>query len=82
MARPISRWCNVSDFETLAALCQRLGAPPEQAETMARQLLKRAEQLAAERNITREEALTHLLQVVVHGRQGEVPPAWSSGEKK
>jgi hypothetical protein len=66
----------VSDFEKLTALCQRLGAPPAQAGTMARQLLKRAEQLATERKITREEALTHLLQVVVLGRQGEVPPKW------
>ena len=41
---------------------------------MARQLMKRAEQLAAERKISQEKALEHLLRVLVHGRQGEVPP--------
>lgn len=43
---------------------------------MARQLLKRAEQLAAERNQTREEALASLLSLVVQGRRGEVPPGF------
>jgi hypothetical protein len=64
----------VSEFEKLRVLCERLGAPPAQAETMARQLLKRAGQLAAERKITPEQAMARLLEVVVHGRQGEVPP--------
>jgi hypothetical protein len=64
----------VSDIVSLQELCRRLGASPEQAETMARQLLKRAEQLALERNMTQEKALEHLLRVLVHGRQGEVPP--------
>ena len=63
-----------SEFEKIQELCQRLGAPPAQAETMARQLLKRADQLADERKITREQAMAHLLQVLIHGRQGEVPP--------
>lgn len=57
----------------LAKVCERLGASPEQAMTMAAQLLKRAGQLAAERGITREAALTHLLTVVVSGRKGEAP---------
>lgn len=64
----------MSDFLQIQELCRRLGASPEQAETMARQLIKRAEQLAAERKITLEKALEHLLRVLVHGRQGEVPP--------
>ena len=64
----------MSDIVHLQELCRRLGASPEQAETMARQLLKRAEQLAVERNIPQEKALEHLLRVLVHGRQGEVPP--------
>lgn len=55
-------------------LCERLGAQPAQAETMARQLLKRADQLASERGIAREQAMKHLLDVLIHGRQGEVPP--------
>lgn len=54
-------------------LCQRLGAPPEQAATMSAQLLKRAGQLAVERGITRELALKGLIEVLVKGRSGEVP---------
>lgn len=64
----------MSDIVQLQELCCRLGASPEQAETMARQLLKRAEQLTVERNMTQEKALEYLLRVLVHGRQGEVPP--------
>lgn len=64
----------MSDFETLKELCQRLGAPPAQAEVMARQLLKRADQVAATQGIPREQAMARLLQVVTQGRQGLVPP--------
>jgi hypothetical protein len=66
----------VSEFDDLNALCQRLGAQPAQAETMARQLLKRADQLASERGIPRDQAMANLLQLLVHGRQGEVPPGF------
>lgn len=44
---------------------------------MARQLMKRADQFAGERAITREAAMQHLLSVLVHGRQGEVPPGFT-----
>lgn len=44
---------------------------------MAAQLLKRADQLAAERAITREAALASLLEVLVKGRAGEVPPRFA-----
>lgn len=44
---------------------------------MARQLMKRADQLVGERAITREAAMQHLLYVLVHGRQGEVPPGFT-----
>ncbi len=54
----------------------QLGSPPLQAKTMARQLLKRADQIAAERKIPREEAMTQLLQILVEGRQGNVPPTY------
>lgn len=43
---------------------------------MARQLIKRAEQLAVDRNISLPQALEHLLRVLVLGRQGEVPPGF------
>ena len=63
----------MTEHEQLTQLCERLGAAPAQAATMATQLLKRAEQLAAQRGITRETALQELLEVVVKGRAGEVP---------
>ena len=63
----------MTEHEQLSALCARLGASASQADTMARQLLKRAEQLAAERGITREAALKGLLDVLIKGRNGEVP---------
>lgn len=63
----------MNELEQLTALCQRLGADAVQAETMARQLLKRAEQLAAERHSTRETELKRLLDLLVKGRAGEVP---------
>lgn len=63
----------MSEQEQLTQLCTRLGAPPAQASIMAAQLLKRAEQQAIERGITREAALARLLDLVVKGRNGEVP---------
>jgi hypothetical protein len=74
----------MTEHEQLTALCERLGAPPAQAGVMAAQLLKRAEQIAVERGITREAALQSLLEVVVKGRAGEVPARFSpppSGSK-
>jgi hypothetical protein len=67
----------MSELENLKQLCERLGAQPMQAETMAKQLIKRADQLAVERGIARAEAMKHLLQVLVHGRQGETPPGFT-----
>jgi hypothetical protein len=64
----------VSDFDQLKELCCRLGASSEQAATMAQQLIKRADQLALERGITPVAAMEHLLKVLIHGRNGEVPP--------
>lgn len=59
----------------LARLCRRLGAGSDaQAAVLAGQLLKRADQLAAERGIAREAALQHLISLLVAGRRGEVPP--------
>lgn len=66
----------MSDLERVTQLCEKLGAPPAQAATMAAQLLKRAEQISAERGITREAAMAQLLQILVEGRQGNVPPAF------
>jgi hypothetical protein len=76
----------MNELSQLTALCERLGAPPAQAATMASQLAKRAGQLAAERGMSRDEALRGLLEVLVKGRSGEVPerfaaPPSSSGGK-
>ncbi len=67
----------MTEMEQLTQLCERLGATPAQAQTMAAQLLKRAEQIASERGVTREVALKGLLDVVVKGRAGEVPASFS-----
>lgn len=67
---------SATELEKIAAICERLGAPREQAVTMAGQLLKRAEQIAVERGITRETALAQLLRILVEGRQGNVPPGF------
>ena len=67
----------MSDVEKITLICQRLGAGSGQAATMAAQLLKRADQLALERGITRETALAQLLEILVQGRQGNVPPSFN-----
>lgn len=64
----------MDELVQLTGLCRKLGAPPGQAEAMARQLIKRADQLAADRGQTREEAMAYLLHLLVQGRSGEVPP--------
>ena len=63
----------MTEQEQLTQVCERLGAPPAQAATMAAQLLKRAAQLAVERGGTREAALARLMELVTKGRAGEVP---------
>ena len=63
----------MTELEQLTLLCERLGAPPAQAATMAAQLLKRAAQISVERGISRDAALQSLLEVVIQGRAGEVP---------
>lgn len=63
----------MNELEQLTELCARLGAPRAQAAVMAAQLLKRSEQLAAERGTTREAELKRLLELVTQGRAGEVP---------
>jgi hypothetical protein len=69
----------MDELAQLTALCRRLGAATDaQAEVLARQLLKRADQLSAERGVAREAALKHLLDVLVSGRRGEVPPGFGT----
>ena len=64
----------MDELTQLTEYCRALGAATRQAETMARQLLKRAEQLAVERKQSREEAMAYLLRLVAQGKSGQVPP--------
>lgn len=64
----------MNELEQLTVLCERLGAPRGQAAAMAAQLLKRADQLVAERGLGRTAALAYLIDLVVKGRNGETPP--------
>lgn len=51
----------------LARALAGLGCPEQKSLEMARQLDKRAHQLAAEKNQTYEQALTHLLTLMRQG---------------
>jgi hypothetical protein len=64
----------MDELAQLAKLCRGLGATAEQADAMARQLIKRADQLVVERGQSREAAMAYLLRLMVQGRRGEVPP--------
>lgn len=61
----------MTELEQLTQLCGRLGATTAQAATMAAQLQKRAQQFVDERGVTREAAMSYLLEVMVKARQGE-----------
>ena len=66
----------MQDSEELAAVTQlfvKMGAEFDQAGVMAVQLLKRAEQLAKERQISKVEAADSLLRQVVQARAGIAP---------
>jgi len=67
----------MNEREQLTRLCLKPGADRVQAETMAAQLVKRTDQLAAERGIGREEAMAYLLQIVTKGRSGETPAGFA-----
>lgn len=61
---------NDGEIKEVAQLFIQLGATSEQATVMASQLLKRAEQLAHERGISKIAALEDLLKHVVEARRG------------
>jgi hypothetical protein len=61
---------NPTEEEKLTLLLRNLGAEEPAAQVMARQLLKRADQMAEERSINRFEALDYLLKVTIAGREG------------
>ena len=63
----------MDELTKVTELCAKLGAAPAQAEAMAKQLLKRADQLAIERKQSREESMAYLLRLLIQGRNGVVP---------
>lgn len=72
----------MTEREQLILLCTKLGAPSEgAAATMAEQLIKRCDQLVAQRGISRVEAMGYLLQLVSKGAQGEAPPGFEGVKK-
>lgn len=65
------------ELKQIEKLCIDLGSEPDQAQRMASQLVKRADQCVAEKGMDRVEAMKRLLEMVVMGRQGLVPPGIS-----
>ena len=61
------------NLDQLALVLVALGCPADKSTEMAAQLDKRAQQLAAEKSRTYEEALTHLLTLMKQG--------WAAKEK-
>ncbi len=59
-----------NEVDKVARIFVNLGAPETQAPVMAAQLLKRAGQIAGERNISKVEAAETLLKQVIEARQG------------
>ena len=59
-----------SDVKNISCIFVKLGAPEKQATVMASQLIKRAEQIAQERDISKVEATESLLKQVLEARQG------------
>jgi hypothetical protein len=54
----------------IRSLFLKMGASEDQAQTMASQLLKRAGQIASDRNISIVEAVEILLKQVIEAQQG------------
>jgi hypothetical protein len=63
----------MNEADQLAGLFRKWGASDSQAEVMARQLAKRADQIAAQRGLPREQALADLLRKAAEGRAGIAP---------
>lgn len=70
----------MNERDQLLTLCARLGASTTQAASMTDQLLKRCDQLVAERGWSRVQAMEHLLTLLVRGRNGETIPGFEGGK--
>jgi hypothetical protein len=64
-----------NEISDIAGIFSSLGSEKKQALRMADQLLKRAEQLSTELNITKAEALQGLLETVTCGSRGNLKPS-------
>ena len=60
-----------TELEQVSAVLVGFGAEEGQAKVMAKQLLKRSEQVAQEKGISKIKALADLLELVKAGRSGE-----------
>ena len=61
---------NMSTTEkTLQGLFKQMGADELQSQRMSSQLIKRANQVAEEESISKEEALKKLLQKIIEGQK-------------
>ncbi|GAB5559179.1 MAG: hypothetical protein SynsKO_08260 [Synoicihabitans sp.] len=70
----------MSEIEQVARLCRSLGADETRAKVMAEQLIKRADQIAVERNCDRLQAMQYLISLTLQGAQGETPPGFEGGK--
>ncbi|MEC8013589.1 MAG: hypothetical protein VX153_05105 [Verrucomicrobiota bacterium] len=62
------------EIKDVSRIFQNLGAPEEQAMIMARQLIKRADQIAEEKNTSKIVELRKLLEIATLGAQGQTKP--------
>ena len=72
----------MNEVQKLSKVFENLGAQSTQALTMARQVLRRADQLAEEKNISRIDSLERLMRLCVRGFQGEISPDFTPTRKK
>lgn len=65
---------NNEEIQQVAEIFQNLGAERKKAMTMASQLVKRAEQLAKDKNSSKITELQALLETAICGAQGVLKP--------
>lgn len=70
----------MSEQMKIAAIFAKMGVGMQQAETMATQLSKRADQLAETRGCSRLIAMEYLLNLAVAGAQGAPPPGFEGAD--
>jgi hypothetical protein len=76
-----SRLNSEEELSQVKALLSKLGASDVASDVMARQLVKRADQWVEERGIGRVEAMRQLLELVVAGRSGGLPPGFEGASE-